>query len=329
MGDIDRQQIAGAIATGTHGSGMRWGSLSSLVAGATLVDGRGRIQRISEADVAELAAVRVGLGALGVMASIDLQIVPAYHLEVKRWGTTFEKIIGEMPQHIADNRTFEFFWFPGTPVVSARRMNDAPAGPSSTNSVARFVNELVVENGIGWLGSVAVNVAPRARRLMEVALGPILVAEETSVRPAYDAFATPRLVRHFEMEYALPIEHAAAVLRELDAMLRRHPVTTVFPVEVRFTPREDAHLSPAQGRDTVWIAVHTWVREDFSDYFDRAEAIFLAAGGRPHWGKLHSLTAAELAPKYPGWERFQAVRRRFDPDGRFTSPYLERLIGRC
>jgi FAD/FMN-containing dehydrogenase len=197
-------------------------------------------------------------------------------------------------------------------------MDEAPAAPHR-GRLGRFLNEMVVENGVGWLASEALHRYPPVRRLLE-AIAPHIVATE-------DAYATPRLVKHHEVEYALPIERAEAVLRELEQMFAKHGSPTVFPVEVRFAPGEDVPLSPSYHRDTVWIAVHTWVKEDHQELFDRAEQIFLRHRGRPHWGKLHTRDRADLVPLYPEWQGWQAARDAFDPDRVFANPYVARLLG--
>ncbi|HNE38090.1 MAG TPA: D-arabinono-1,4-lactone oxidase, partial [Microthrixaceae bacterium] len=97
--------------------------------------------------------------------------------------------------------------------------------------------------------------------------------------------------------------------------------------EVRAVAADDIPLSPAHGRDTGYLAVHVYRSMPFERYFEGVEAIMGGYGGRPHWGKLHFLDAADLAPRYPQWERFQAVRDRLDPDRRFANAHLERVLG--
>jgi L-gulonolactone oxidase len=100
-----------------------------------------------------------------------------------------------------------------------------------------------------------------------------------------------------------------------------------FPVEVRAVPADDVPLSSAYGRDTVYLAFHTNAQSDHREYFDAVEEVMRRHDGRPHWGKLHTRTADDLAPAYPRWRDFQAMRDRLDPDRLFTNTYLDRVLG--
>lgn len=324
MGDIDRQTLAGVVSTATHGTGIGFGSYSSLVEGLTLVDGLGRVRELGP-DHPQLRYARASLGALGILTHVELRVVPHHHLAVKRWGARLPDVLAELDTHVRTHRNFEFFWFPGTDVVSCKAIAVAPPVRRQWG-IGRLFNEMVIENGLGWLASEALQLHPGVRKVLE-ALGPYVVAEETSTRPAEDAYATPRLVKHQEVEYALPLEHAVAAIRDLEAMTAHHPSPGIFPFEVRFSPAEDVPLSPAYGRRTVWIAAHTYVKEDHHDFFDRCERVFARYGGRPHWGKLHTRTRDQLAASYPEWDGFRAARDAFDPDRRFANPYLANILG--
>jgi FAD/FMN-containing dehydrogenase len=134
-------------------------------------------------------------------------------------------------------------------------------------------------------------------------------------------------VRFYEMEYAIPIEHAAEALTRVRNFVKGSGLMISFPVEVRFTAADDIPLSTAFGRPTCYIAVHVYQGTQYQQYFEAVEDIMDDYGGRPHWGKLHFQTAETLAPRYPEWDRFQSVRARIDPGGRFTNAYLDRVLG--
>jgi L-gulonolactone oxidase len=136
-----------------------------------------------------------------------------------------------------------------------------------------------------------------------------------------------RLVRFVEMEYAIPRRHAVDAVRAVQALIDREDLRVGFPIEVRFVAPDEIPLSTAHGRDTCYVAVHLPRGVPFEPYFRGVERIMDGFEGRPHWGKMHFQTAATLAPRYPEWERFQAVRGKLDPDGRFTNPYLDRVLG--
>ncbi len=119
----------------------------------------------------------------------------------------------------------------------------------------------------------------------------------------------------------------AGVLRRVAEVIKRLELQISFPVEVRVSAGDDIPLSTATGAATAYVAVHTFEGIPYQRYFEAVEEIFDSVGGRPHWGKLHTQTAATLAPRYPGWDRWQAVRRRLDPEGRFANAYLDRVVG--
>lgn len=330
LGDVDKQSLAGAIATGTHGTGITIPSLSSQVVALTLVDGRGDVVTLDASTPEELRAAQIGLGALGIVTSVTLKIEPLYSLRIERGAEPFGDLLATLGSQVSSNRNFEFFWFPGDELTYTKRMNlssTAAAPPSAAQDAVRFANDVVIENGMLAIACWTVR-ANADLRSWWLRLGRALVPHDASTLPANRAYATPRLLRHYETEYAIPIARAAELLAALDERLRRHPIKTLIPIEVRFSRSEDIPLSAAFGSDVMWVAVHAHRAEDYQEYFDLCEELFLAYGGRPHWGKLHTLKAADLVSRYPRWSDFQRARVRFDPDGLFANGYLDRLLGR-
>jgi FAD/FMN-containing dehydrogenase len=129
------------------------------------------------------------------------------------------------------------------------------------------------------------------------------------------------------MEYALPVAQARPAFEALRALVDERGWRISFPVEVRFAAADDRWLSTAHGRDSAYIAVHRYWRDDPREYFDAVEHIMLDLGGRPHWGKMHTLDAAALRDRYPRFDDFTALRDRLDPDRVFANPYLQRVLG--
>ena len=148
------------------------------------------------------------------------------------------------------------------------------------------------------------------------------------IEPSYEVFASPRLVRFYEMEYAIPRQHLVEALNRVRDLVRRQGVQILFPVEVRVVAGDDIPLSTAHGRETAYIAVHVYQGTAYDQYFQGVQGIMDDYGGRPHWGKMHFQTAETLAPRYPRWGEFQADAGPARPDGRFTSPYLDRIFGK-
>jgi L-gulonolactone oxidase len=129
------------------------------------------------------------------------------------------------------------------------------------------------------------------------------------------------------MEYGFPRSEAVAVLKEVRRFVEGSGLQIGMPLEVRVTAADDIPLSMASGRESCFVAVHVFQGEEYDRYFRAVESIMNAVDGRPHWGKLHYQAAATLAPRYLQWDRFQSVRRRFDPEGRFVNAYTDRVLG--
>jgi FAD/FMN-containing dehydrogenase len=146
--------------------------------------------------------------------------------------------------------------------------------------------------------------------------------------PSHQVFVTPRRVRFVESEYAVPRESVLDVLAELRAAVPRLETPVMFPVEVRVAAADDIWLSTAHDRDTAYVAIHQYVGLPYQEYFRAFESITAAVGGRPHWGKMHTLDVGRLRDLYPRFGDFLGVRDETDPEGRFTNPYLEQVLGR-
>ena len=327
LGDIDTQTLAGAISTGTHGTGLRHASIGSTVVAATLVTGRGELLRVSETERPDLLpAVRLGLGALGVLVDVTLQCVPAFALEAVEATAPLDAVLDDWMGLNERTDHFELYWFAATR-VAATKSNTRVTGPLRPRSpVARFLDERVLTVGghRALLGAAALvpALAPAVNELSARAM-----PRGTFTEPSHDVFTAPRAVRFRELEYGLPVEAVPEALREIDRALRRADLVLTFPFEARASAPDDAHLSTAHGRDTGYIAAHRWWREDPRPLFSLIEPILLAHDGRQHWGKLHSLRAAELAERSPGFADFAAARDELDPDRTFSSSWTRRVLG--
>ena len=329
MGDIDRQTVSGAISTGTHGTGLGFGGLATQVVGATLVTGTGELLRVDERERPDLLpAVRLGLGALGVLVDVTLQLVPRFVLHAVERPEPLDEVLAAWDDRVRDADHVEFYWFPHTATAltktNTRLPGDAPRQP--LGRVSRWIDDELLANGvyrgICALGRVAPSVTPFFARQVERLTGD---RDFTDRSPA--VFTTHRSVRFAEMEYALPLEAVPAAFGEVRALIERRGWRISFPIEVRAAASDDVWLSTAYGRETGYIAVHRYFREDPREYFGAVEAIMRAHDGRPHWGKLHSLDADALRGAYPRFDDFLRVRDELDPDRRFANPYLDRVLG--
>ncbi len=325
LGDIDVQSIAGAISTGTHGSGVTLGSISTQVAALTLISAEGEVVECSEEQNRELfKAAQVSLGTLGIISKVTLQLVPAFKLDYSWRKLTLSGCLDNIEKYKSENRNFEFFWMPYTDAVLAKFMNPTDEPPRQKNLFRRF-NELALENGVFWLLSEFSRLFPAKAP----SVSKIIAASMSSGRDinySHKIFATPRLVKFQEMEYSIPAEHFVAVLHEIDESIRRNQFRVHFPVECRFVKADDIFISPASGRDSAYIAVHMYKGMEYRPYFAAMEAIFQKYQGRPHWGKMHTDTAADLKVIYPRWDDFQAARHTLDPSGFFLNDYLKTVF---
>jgi L-gulono-1,4-lactone dehydrogenase len=329
MGDIDRQTIAGATSTGTHGTGLGFGGLATQIVGARLVTGTGELLAVSETERAELLpAVRLGLGALGVLVEVTLQLVPRFVLHAVEEPEPLESVLDGWEERVRGADHFEFYWFPHTETAltktNTRLPGDAPRRP--IGRVSRWFDDELLANGvyrgICALARVAPGVTPFFARQVDKVTGDRDFADFS---PA--VFATNRTVRFREMEYALPLAAVPDVFREVRSLIERKGWRVSFPIEVRAAASDENWLSTAHGRETGYLAVHRYFREDPAEYFAGVESIMRAYGGRPHWGKMHTQTAETLRGLYPRFDDFLRVRDELDPGRRFANPYLERVLG--
>jgi FAD/FMN-containing dehydrogenase len=287
LGDIDKQALAGAVGTGTHGTGPALGNISSTVDAVRLVDADGEIHSYSaETDRDLLRALRVSFGSLGVFSALRLRLTPAYRLHERIRRMPVDACLERLDEEIAQSRHFEFFWLPHKDVAEMKTLVLTDEEPSE-------LPDLPYER-IGWSARI---------------------------------LPSERDVKFFEMEYAVPAEQGPQCFREVRAHMQKHHSDVLWPVEYRTVAADDAMLSNAHGRETVTISVHQDGSLPYREFFESVETIFWGHGGRPHWGKIHSLEADRLSTLYPEWDRFLAIREQLDPQGRFLNAHLRAVFG--
>jgi FAD-linked oxidoreductase len=331
LGDIDAQTIAGALATGTHGTGASLGGLATQAVGFELVLADGSVVTCSASARPELfAAARVGLGAVGVVSTVTLRCVPAFSLVADERPMPLEDVLASFDDLAAANDHFEFYWFPYGSKALVKRNNRISGTPDDIPPAMpgwrRWWEFSVMENtAFGALcrtGRAVPPLIPSLNRLSSAAL-----STRTYTALSHEVFVTPRRVRFVESEYAVPRESLLDVLASLRAAVPRLARPVMFPVEVRVAAADDIWLSTATGRDTAYVAIHQYAGLPYQEYFDVFESLTAEVGGRPHWGKMHSLSAAGLRRLYPRFDDFLAVRAAVDPEGRFANSYLNRVFG--
>lgn len=318
--DIDRQTLAGATATGTHGTGIGFTNLSGYITRLRLVTSNGETLDLAEDDE-RLPAARVSLGALGVVTRITLRTRPAYRLKARTWVQRTDEVLQTFDAAAAAHRHFEMFPLVHSDyalVLAIDETDDPIANPPETPEEATAFDDVMRS----WMQIPPQDRRPHINGLAEQA------EPAERVDRSWRILANVRTHRFNEMEYSVPAAAGADCLREVLATIERERLDVVMPLEYRYVKRDDAWLSMSYGdEDHAAISVHRSASEDYRPYFSRIEPIFWKYGGRPHWGKLHTLDATRLRRLYPRFDEFLAVRRSLDPQGRLLNAHLKTLFG--
>jgi L-gulono-1,4-lactone dehydrogenase len=327
LGDIDRQTIAGAISTGTHGTGDRLRNISAQVEGLELVLGDGSVRHLNATTDPELLrAARVGVGALGVITAVTLRCVPGFTLLRVDAPHPREEVLEAFEARAGAHEHFELFTFPYSDLALVLERNRIEEPPAPRGRAAAYLNDVALENWALEALAATGKAIPRLIPALSRVAGRLASGGRTSDR-SDRVFVNERRVRFTEMEYALPRQHGPEAARRVVEWVRSNRYPVFFPIEMRVSAGDDASLSPAHERDTAYIAVHQYRGMEWRPYFEAVEAIMDDYGGRPHWGKRHFQTAATLAPRYPAWEEFQRARDLLDPGRVFANEYTDRVLG--
>lgn len=326
LGDIAYQTIAGAVATATHGTGRALGGIATRIAGMRLVAGDGSVLDMDRHHHAGLLeSARVGVGALGIMTQVTLDVVPAFRLRAQEGAQRLDSLLENLDDHVESNDHFEFFWIPHTKWALTKRNNRTEEPITRSHPLRHWYEKTLLENyAFGTLCQIG---RLRPRWIPRLATALPSTGQTTYVDDSFRIFASKRIVRFVEMEYAIPRENCAEALRRIASMIEDKGHMVSFPVEVRFTAADDIPLSTASGRDTAYIAVHMFKGMDHTAYFRDVAEIMADYRGRPHWGKMHDLTSAELSDLYPRWDEFMKARSRLDPTRTFANVYTQRIFG--
>jgi len=285
QGDIDRQSVAGATSTGTHGTGPTLQNLSSSVLGARVVLASGDIAAVTATTSPELfELVRHSLGAVGLVTELTMAVRPAYRLHEILWKEDPASVFASIDERIDATRHFEFFWMPQNDVCACKSLAETQADVDD-------LPETKLQR-IGW---------------------------------SHNIISSQRDDLHTEMEYSVPAEQGPDCFNEVREMILRYFPDLQWPLEYRTVAADDLWISAATGRETVTISAHQDISLDDRPLFEACEAIFRRYQGRPHWGKVHYLDGNELAELYPRYRQWWEVRDAHDPDGIFVTDYLRSL----
>ena len=327
LGDIDRQSIAGATSTATHGTGAALGNISTAIVGLELVACDGTVVRADEQHDPELLRVaRVGLGALGIVTEVTLRCVPAFNLHARETIEPLDDLLGDFDAVMHSTDHVEFFWMPGARRCQVKRNSrtDDPARPQTRTAYLRdkWIAENLAFGAVCRVGRRYPKLAPKIAKVVASGVG-----ERELVDRSDRIFCSVRRVRFVEMEYGIPFDRVPEAIERISRLISTLPFPTLFPIEVRASAADDIPLSTANGRASGWIAIHQYIGAPYESYFQGVEEIMNDYDGRPHWGKMHFQSARTLAGRYPQWDAFAAIRSRLDPGGVFRNTYLDRVLG--
>jgi len=327
LGDIAYQTVAGAISTSTHGTGKALTGLAGQVVAMTLVNGHGEIFECSDTTNSDILDVgRVSVGALGIITEYTLQVVPSFRLRALEQPMKLDEVLENIHELAAAHDHFEFFWIPHTRWALTKRNNRTDDALAPLPRVKGWIDKTFMENyAFGALCRVG-----RARPSLIPRLATALPSSGSReyVDQSFKIFASPRIVRFYEMEHALPVDAVAPALRDIRSMIERKGYLLNFPIEVRFTKGDDVPLSTAHGRDSAYIAVHVYKGMESEPFFRDVEDILRGYNARPHWGKMHYRDADELSTLYPRWDEFIRLRNRLDPQRTFANAYTDKVFGK-
>lgn len=325
LGSIAEQSLAGAVSTGTHGSSLVHGNLASAIVGARLVVASGDVLVLGEQDE-RLPAVRVGLGALGVLTEVTLQCVPAFRLEEEAFGLPWSEAVARVAELAASGEYIKLWWLPHTDQVQVFRCARTQAA-GEPSSVRQWIDERLINRRVFrallWLGARFPSVVPPSNRLVAALY----------FRPGRRIGRSDRVLTiamppvHRETEYAVPLESAGQALADLRVMIEREQMRVNFVVEARFVPADTAWMSPAYGRASCHIGAYMAESPDLARYFAGFEALMRAHGGRAHWGKEFTATPEDILAAYPEAAQFRALAAGMDPAGMFRNAVVDTVLG--
>lgn len=326
LGDFDKQTLAGATATGTHGTGINLTGIAKQVIAFWIVNSNGELIECSEEkNTTIFKAGRVSIGTLGVIVKVKLQMVSAYKLKCETGVINMISILPTIPEMLQKNRNLEFFYFPMTEKALYKKLNITDE-PIKDSKIKNYINQHLIENVALKLVCEATSAfkwnTQKVNQVMASLLG-------SDVRINYynKILATERNVKFLEMEYNIPASQFTPFFKELYHLMNTKKFPVFLPIEIRWVKKDDIWLSPTYKRDAVYIAIHTYHKASIPEYFDEVEKLAMKYEGRPHWGKMHNQTTTYLKKVYPKWDDFMELREQLDPNRIFINEYMEQVFG--
>ncbi|MEM8863271.1 MAG: D-arabinono-1,4-lactone oxidase, partial [Chloroflexota bacterium] len=306
------------------GTGVDHQILSSQLVGVTLVTAAGQLVEWNERDHPnEMNAIRVSFGALGIVVKMEVKVLPAFKLEELQYRHPMGQVVSNLETLKQSNRHFEFFWFPQADDVVIKRTNLTDRPVVKPKKYLVFLEDRVVSRAL----KLAARFPKIGREINRAVMSLVDTETDGSVDYAHRVFPSPRELRFNEMEYNIPAEHWEACFSEIVDLYNQPDFNIFFPIECRWVKGDNIWLSPAYQRDSAYIAVHQVAGSPYKEAFAQIEAIFRKYDGRPHWGKLNTMSREEAWQKYLKLKDFAELRAQLDPDGVFCNDYVAHMIG--
>ncbi|XP_055329144.1 L-gulonolactone oxidase-like isoform X2 [Paramacrobiotus metropolitanus] len=334
---VSDMSIGGAVGTGTHGSGINYGTLSSYVTALDLLIADGTVLHCSREENSEVfLAAACGLGAMGIVIQLTLQCEPRFNLTQKHYGEKMSTVLANLDQHLKNSEHFKFMWYPHTDDVIVCEINRTPYNKITKDKllwerfwmILLFLSTYLIEF-LYWVSTFIPGITAYINRLaFHLHKGPTEVDDVS-----YRIFNFDCLFQQFVTDWAIPIEKTGEAVTHLKEWLDTQDDTVVahFPVEVRFVKKDDMYMSPAYGRDTAFINIIVYrpygkeiMKDQLWTYY---ENLMEKHDGRPHWAKEHKVDGSKLVRMYPHFKDWCRIRENLDPNRIFVNRYISQLLG--
>jgi len=333
LGSISDQTIAGAISTGTHGTGISFGILATMITSLEVITADGSLVGCSEKINGELfKAALCSLGCLGIIVTVTLKVEKAFKLHAIQAPSKLQDVLKDLDKLVKENQHFRFWWFPHTQnvITWAANRTEKRSVPILENWFQdRFLGYHLLEFLL-YLSTFVPSSVPS----LNTAYFQLLFSKlNEKVDQSFKVFNFDCLFKQYVTEWAIPIENTAEALIALEKFIESHDIKAHFPVEVRFVKKDEIPLSPAYGRDTCFIGIIMYrpYGQDtpIEKYWTGYTEIMQKYNGRPHWAKAYELTPDQLEKVYPKMEDFLTIRQQLDPNQMFVNDYIARhLLGK-
>lgn len=326
LGSIAEQSLAGALSTGTHGTGIGFRCLADQVQALKLIDGQGQ-ERALDRSHPDFNAVVVGLGAFGVVHEMTLSVVPTFQMHFVTELMPFLEVIDNLEELVRGHDHFKFWWLVGDDQAIVFRQQRTQE-PRNDSDFSRWLKDEVLGKGV-YRSLLALQKVERERmvRLTNHVIGRSYGQRFERICKSHVAFLTPDPPLHRESELAFDFAGASQLMREYRDLLLRMGHSYSFIQEIRFTAADEFWASPAYGRESLWLShynIDTPPRWD--DQLRRFLSFARDHDGRPHWGKEARFESAYLRQQYPKLDEFGALRRQYDPDNKLANRWLRQVL---